>query len=123
VHAGEKVFAGLHGHRFAGGGIGRLDQVRGQFLEKRRGVAGQHLAIAFAARTVAEIQCPHRAGNGHVEQAPLRVQGALDLRARMGQQAFLGAVNMGIVIFSTSRQGACYTPPGGVDCPDEAYNR
>jgi len=85
AHRREKVFAGILCDRRLGFGIRMLDEFRREFLEKRRGLARQQLAVFLAPAAMADGQRLHRARHGDVKQPPFLVHRALDFRARVRQ--------------------------------------
>ena len=73
-----------------------LAPLMNQFLQERRRVTGQDLAIFFSARAIADRQGLLRAGHRHIEQPPLFLQRSFPLGARMRQETVLqpGDVNV-----------------------------
>ena len=71
-----------------------LDQLGRQLLEERGGMAGHQAAVFLPPAAMADGERLHGAGDGDIEQAPLLVERALRLRARVRQQAVLHADNI-----------------------------
>ena len=93
----EEVKSGFAG--FGGDGllrllVGMLHQLGRQLVEERGGMAGHEAAVFLPPAAMADRERLHGAGDGDVEQAPLLVERALRLRARVRQQAVLHADNI-----------------------------
>ena len=66
-HGREERFAGIDRDRLRSPCRRMFHQLGRQFLQERRGMAGEELAVFLSAERIAERQCLTGACNGHVE--------------------------------------------------------
>src|SRR5437870_714517 len=91
AHGREEVRPRGWGDGLFGFLVRMLDEVRREFLEKGRGMAGDRLPVFFSGGAMADGERLHGAGDGDIEEAALFIERAFGFGAGVREQAIFHA--------------------------------